>query len=63
MIQFNIPTKLDGARLIEELDAAGVSVAINSAYGRACPTIHEGFMYLNIKETDKAKAQAVVDAH
>jgi hypothetical protein len=63
MIQFNIPTKLDGARLIEELDAAGVSVAINLVYGRACPTIHEGFMYLDIEEADKAKAQVVVDAH
>lgn len=63
MIKFNIPANLDGARLIEELDAAGVSVAPNSAYGRACPTIHEGFMYLDIKEADKAKAQVVVDAH
>lgn len=63
MIKFDIPTNLDGARLVDELTAAGVNVAINQAYGRACPTIHEGFMYLDIAEKDKLKAKAVVDAH
>lgn len=63
MIQFNLPAKLNGATLIEELNAAGVQVSINESYGVACPTIWEGKLWLDINEKDKAKAESVVAAH
>lgn len=63
MIEFNLPIKLDGAILIEELNAVGIEVAVNESYGVACPTIWEGKLWLDIDEKDKAKAESVVAAH
>lgn len=63
MIEFNLPAKLNGTTLIEELNAAGVQVAINQSYGVACPTIWEGKLWLDIDAKDKAKAESVVASH
>jgi len=63
MIEFDIPANLDGAILIEELNAAGVSVAVNPVYERPVPTIREGKLWLDIAPEDKDKAQLVVQSH
>lgn len=57
MIQFNKPTNLNGAELLAELNAAGVSI-INP------PMIDgEGNFWLDIAEKDEAETKAIVDAH
>ena len=63
MIEFDIPANLDGAILIEELNAAGVSVAVNPVYERPVPTIREVKLLLDIAPYDKDKAQLVVQSH
>jgi len=63
MIKFDLPAKLDGAKLIEELNAVGVVVVPNVIYGVACPTIWEGNLYLDISSQDTEKASVVVAAH
>jgi hypothetical protein len=63
MIKFDIPAKLDGAVLIQELNAVGILVAPNPTYGTACPTIWEGNLYLDISPQDTEKASDVIAAH
>lgn len=57
MIQFNQPTNLNGAELLDELKAAGITV-------NALPLIDEnGDFWLDIADKDKDKAAAVVAVH
>ena len=56
MIQFNLPTKLNGSQLLDELKAAGVSIT-------EYPSQENGLLYLEIDAKDEAKAKAVVDSH
>jgi len=67
MIQFTKPNNLDGAKLIDELIAAGVDVIGTDEVGhlgKTPPQIDgEGNLLLNITDTDKAKAAQVVAAH
>ena len=57
MIQFTKPQNLNGAELLAELNAAGVSIT-NS------PMIDgSGDFWLDIAEADKAKATPIVAAH
>jgi hypothetical protein len=57
MIQFTKPTNLNGAELLTELNAAGVAVT-------KPPLIDgNGDFWLDIVETDKAKATPIVAAH
>jgi hypothetical protein len=56
MIQFNLPNKLNGAQLLDELKAAGVAI---TEYA----TIENGSLFLDIEAKDEAKAKAVVDSH
>ncbi len=56
MIQFNLPTKLNGSQLLDELKAAGVAI---TEYA----TIENGSLFLDIEAKDEAKAKAVVDSH
>lgn len=57
MIQFNQPTNLNGAELLDELKAAGVTV-------ERLPLIDEnGDFWLDIKTTDESKAKSIVAAH
>ena len=56
MIQFNLPNKLNGAQLLDELNAAGVSIT-------GYPSVEDGGLYLDIDAKDEAKAKAVVNSH
>jgi hypothetical protein len=63
MIKFIKPENLDGAILIEELKAAGVSVAADLSRTIAPVIDGEGNLFLDIAATDKAKATQVVANH
>jgi hypothetical protein len=57
MIQFNKPQNLNGAELLNELKASGVTVT-------GLPLVDEdGNFWLDITETDKVKATPIVDTH
>lgn len=57
MIQFTKPTNLNGAELLAELNAAGVTIT-------EPPMIDgRGDFWLDMAEADKAKATPVVAAH
>lgn len=57
MIEFTKPANLNGAELIIELKTAGVKITND-------PTIDgEGKFWLDIAETDKAKATSIIAAH
>jgi hypothetical protein len=60
MIKFNTPESLNGSQLRKELAAAGVP--ITSGHD-SIELDGNGDLWLDIKETDKTKAKAVVDAH
>jgi len=67
MISFTKPNNLDGAKLIDELIAAGITI-IGLDYvaylGKTPPLIDgEGLLWLDIAETDKSKAAQVIAAH
>jgi len=57
MIQFNKPTNLNGAELLAELNAGGVAIT-QPPFDDA-----QGNLYLDITETDTAKAVLIVAAH
>lgn len=56
MIKFNRPVNLNGAELKKELNDAGVFITES-------PHLIDNFLYLNINENDKVKAEAIVAAH
>ena len=57
MIQFTKPTNLNGAELLEQLNAAGVKITES-------PTVDgAGDLWLEIKQTDKVKAEGIVASH
>lgn len=56
MISFTIPTNLNGAQLIDELNAG--KVAVNNK----C-RVHNDLLWLDIATKDIAKAEAIVAAH
>ena len=57
MIQFNKPENLNSAELLNELNAANISVI-------GLPLIDEnGLFWLNIAESDKDKTALIVAAH
>ena len=63
MKSFTKPENLDGAVLIEELEAAGVTVAANKL-GVKCPSIDgDNQLWLDIAAKDEAAASAVVANH
>ena len=55
MIQFTKPQNLNGAELLNELKAAGVTAKT--------PTIDGNTFWLDLDASDKAKAQPIVAAH
>jgi hypothetical protein len=67
MISFNKPNNLDGAKLIDELIAAGVQIIGTDEIahlGKTAPIIDgNGNLILSISAKDQAKAQLVVEAH
>ena len=63
MESFTKPTNLDGATLITELEAAGITVKPNGL-GIKCPVVDgQGALLLDIAKADKDKALAVVTNH
>ena len=57
MIQFTKPTNLNGAELLQELNDANITV-------NGKPFLDgNGEFWLDISETDKAKAEPIVTAH
>lgn len=59
MIKFTKPTNLNGAEIVAELEAVGVVVDITDS-----PFLDgAGVLWLNIKESDEAKAAPIVAAH
>jgi hypothetical protein len=57
MIQFTKPKNLNGAELLDELNAAGIAIV-------AMPYIDDNQnLWLEIKESDKSKAVKILDAH
>jgi hypothetical protein len=63
MKSFTKPAKLDGEKLIQELDAAGITVKANGL-GVKCPAVDgDGFLWLDIAAKDEASASAVVANH
>lgn len=55
MLSFNIPEKLNGEQLLEELKNVGIESDI--------PAIRDGKLWLSIKSTQKAKAEEIVSNH
>jgi hypothetical protein len=57
MIKFNKPQNLNGAELLSELKTAGITITED-------PTIDgNGDFWLDIAESDKAKATSVISTH
>jgi hypothetical protein len=67
MIKFTTPANLDGAKLTNELIAAGIKIlSKNSATetGFAAPMLDgSGDLWLDIAAKDEAKAAEIVAAH
>jgi hypothetical protein len=61
MIRFDIPKNLNGFELVEELETAGVTVIEED--GRKAPVIDTQGLWLNIAQSDEAKAKPIVAAH
>lgn len=60
MIKFNKPANLNGAELLDELQAVGIILDRNTEL----PLIDgNGDLWLSVKSSDKAKAETVVAAH
>lgn len=55
MLPFDIPAKLNGEQLLKELENVGI---VSNT-----PVITDGKLWLEIAESDKAKAKTVVDQH
>ena len=62
MIQFNIPDNLNGKELVEELEAAGVSVVPDEKNIKAPIIKGDGTFWLDISSEDEAKATPIVAA-
>ena len=57
MISFTKPHNLNGAELMDELNAAGITITEPPLSN------NDGLIWLDILETDKAKATPIVAAH
>jgi hypothetical protein len=60
MITFNKPLSLNGEQLRKELNDAGIVISDNS---EAVSIDENDLLVLDIKDTDKIKAEAIVAAH
>lgn len=60
MISFDTPTNLNGAELLDELAAVGI---VLDKVKQPPQLRADGRLYLDILETDKDKAEAIVTAH
>lgn len=55
MLSFDIPQKLNGEQLLEELKAAGIDSDI--------PVITDGKLWLSVKSSQKTQTAEIVAAH
>lgn len=62
-ISFTKPANLDGAKLVEELIAAGVSVAETNGKPNWVEIDGDGVLWIDMPQKDKAKAESIVAAH
>jgi hypothetical protein len=62
-ISFTKPSNLNGATLLNELIAAGVSVAEKNGKPQWVELDGDGVLWLDIAEKDKPKAEIVLAAH
>ena len=62
-ISFTKPANLNGATLVDELIAAGVSVAEENGKAKWVELDGDGILWIDIAEKDKAKAEIVLAAH
>lgn len=62
-ISFTKPINLNGATLIDELVAAGVSVAEENGKPKWVELDADGVLWIDIDQKDKAKAETVLAAH
>jgi hypothetical protein len=62
-ISFTKPLNLNGATLLDELIAAGVSVAEKNGKPQWVELDADNVLWIDIDEKDKTKAEAVVTAH
>lgn len=63
MQSFTKPAKLNGATLIEELEAAGIEVQANGI-GIKCPSLDsDNTLWLDIAVSDKDAAEAIINNH
>jgi len=60
MISFTRPTNLNGAELRQELNAGGVAISDDMS---AVKLDADNVLWLDIKDKDKTKAEAIVAAH
>jgi hypothetical protein len=60
MILFTKPTNLNGAELRDELNAGGVTISYNPD---TVVIDGNGFLLLDIAESDTAKAESIITAH
>lgn len=63
MIQFNMPENLNGKELVEELEAAGVSVVPDEKNIKAPVIKGDGTFWLDISSEDEVKATPIIAAH
>ena len=66
MISFNKPTNLNGAILIDELNAAGITLSFNPLgyNNQQLPQINaDGLLWLAIEAKDEDAAKVIVEAH
>ena len=65
MKKFNIPAKLNGAELIDELIQAGVNLPeTKGAYKNVKPPmIMDGFLWLDVSNSDESLTKQIVEAH
>lgn len=62
-ISFTKPVNLDGAKLVEELEAAGIVVGNDKPFSKWPVVDGNDLIWLEIAQKDKAKAESVVAAH
>jgi hypothetical protein len=62
-ISFTKPSNLNGATLVDELIAAGVSIAEKNGKPQWVELDGDGLLWIDIAEKDKAKAESVIATH
>jgi hypothetical protein len=63
MISFEKPKKLDGQKLISELQSGNIEITPNGI-GAICPVVDgSGVLWLDISSADKESAKIIIQNH